>query len=59
MASSVSGRSPAADFNSILTSRSVLMFSLRRRTTDDSFSATRLSLWRECGGSERFKRANE
>eukprot|EP00965_Chrysotila_dentata_P109663 3624296-Pleurochrysis_carterae.AAC.1 len=59
MASSVRDKSPAADFNSILTSNSVLMFSLKRRTTKDSFSATRLSLRRECGGNDRFRRANK
>eukprot|EP00965_Chrysotila_dentata_P110312 3644541-Pleurochrysis_carterae.AAC.1 len=59
IASSVRGRSPAADLSSIFTSSRVLMLSLRRRTTDASFSATRLSLSLECGGSERFKRANE
>eukprot|EP00965_Chrysotila_dentata_P047834 1586582-Pleurochrysis_carterae.AAC.1 len=59
MASSVRCRSPAADFSSSFTSSSVLMFSLSLLTTDASLSAMRLSLSRECNGSERLRRAKE
>eukprot|EP00965_Chrysotila_dentata_P130808 4324355-Pleurochrysis_carterae.AAC.1 len=57
MVASVRGRLPVAFFLTSLTSRMVLIDSLRRRTTEQSFSAINASPSCACAGNERFRRA--